>query len=145
MKKILALILLLPTLSMATDYKALYLEAESRLNELQTRLNTAREKNVELYNASQAIDGLSKKVAKYNNYVLIHNLVPDGFRSEFEKYYGVMFDYISEWETYKTIDIEHRYNSANFLVLKDYVKDNLNEVTFDRHNVVYVNGERLVE
>ena len=137
--------MMLPTLSMATDYKALYYEAQSRLNELETRLHNAREKNVKLANANQQIEPLSQKVAKYSNYVLDHNLVPNDYRSKFENYYTLMNEYVLEWEHYERMNLEHRYNSANFLVLKDYVQENLSEVTFDKNNVVYVNGERLVE
>lgn len=145
MKKLIPLLLILPTLTMATDYKKLYYETQSRLNELETRLHNAREDNVKLVKANKQIEPLSAKVAQYNNYVLDHNLVPDGFRDKFDQYYTLMNNYVSEWENYRRVNLEHRYNSMNFLVLKSYVQENLDEVTFDKNNVVSVNGERLVQ
>ena len=125
------------------DYKEAYYEAKSHLNELETRLTEAREKNIKLVKEYKKIEPLIEKIAEYNEYAV--SRVSDAYKNKFQKYYNLMQDYATEWETYKNNNLFHNYTSQNFRPLKDYVEANLSEVTFGRDNTVYVHGEKLVK
>ena len=143
MKKVIPLLLLVSTLTFATDYQAKYNEAKERLTKLNQRLHTLRTKNISLNKEYQKIAPLRNLEKKYRYYAV--DSVSDGYKKKLTDYYNLLRTYKDEHHTLINNNLFNQYTLMNFKLLVEYSTSRLSEVTVDRNNTVYINGEKLVK
>ena len=143
MKKLAVLLLLVSNVSFATDYEAKYNEAQQRLTELNHKLYYERTKNIALNKEYAKLQPLRKLEKEYRNYAV--DYVSDGYKKKFKDYYDLLRTYKTEHHTFKNNILFNTYTLMNFPLIRDYATSKLSEVTVDRNNTVYINGEKLVK
>ena len=140
---IIPLLLLCSSLSFATDFEAKYNEAQQRLTELKHKLYQARTKNIALNKEYAKIQPLRNLEKRYRNYAI--DYVSDGYIKKFKDYYDLLRVYKNEHHNLKNNALAMQYTLLNFPLIRDYATSRLSEVTVDRNNTVYINGEKLVK
>ena len=143
MKKIIYLLLIFSSVSFATDYEEKYNEAKERLTKLNHKLYEERTKNIELNKEYSKIAPLRILEKKYRYYAV--DYVADGYKKKFKDYYDLLRTYKNEQHTFRNNTLFNDYTLLNFNLLKEYALPKLTEVTVDRNNTVFINGERLVK
>lgn len=145
MKKIAMIGLLFASFySMASvDYQSKYEDAQEKLAELNHKLYEERTKNIELNKDYTKVQSLKELAKRYENKAI--NLVSVPYQTKFTQYYDLLRTYKNEDHTFRNNKLFNQYTLLNFNAFKPYVLNRLTEVTIDRNNTVYINGEKLVK
>lgn len=143
MKKLIPLLLIFSSVSFAVDYEEKYNEAKKRLTELNHKLYEERTKNIALNKDYQKLQPLRAFEKKYRNYAVSY--VADGYKKKFKDYYDLLRTYKTEHHTFLNNVLFNQYTLMNFPLIRKYATENLSEVTVDRYNTVFINGEKLVK
>lgn len=143
MKQLIVLLLLFSTVGFATDFEAKYNEAQKRLTELNHKLYIERTKNIALNKEYAKIQPLRNFEKRYRYYTV--DYVSDDYKKKFKDYYDLLRTYKTEHHTFLNNILFNTYTLMNFPLIREYATSKLSEVTVDRNNTVYINGEKLVK